>query len=122
MAGDYVDYPFHFDEKGRSAVTSADDHVLDMIHQVLFTNPGERVNRPEFGVGLLRAIFDPGAEEDLLAWQFLVQQALQRWLGDRIEVRSVTLEQRGTKLLVQIEYSELFSQVARTALFEVFVP
>ena len=109
---------------GRGLVGEADEqsHITQLIEQVLFTNPGERVNRPEFGCGLLRAVFDPGSEEDLLAWQFLVQQALQRWLGDRIQIQSVLLEQRDTMLYVQIEYSELFSQKARSASFEVIVP
>ena len=51
----YLDFPFTLDERGRSAVTDADDHIRDMIHLVLFTAPGERVNRPEFGCGVTRA-------------------------------------------------------------------
>lgn len=117
-----LNFPFILDGRGLVGEADEESHIRQLIEQVLFTNPGERVNRPEFGAGLLRAVFDPGSEEDLLAWQFLVQQSLQRWLGDRIELQSVVLEQRDTQLLIQIEYRELFSQLARSALFEVFVP
>ena len=115
-------FPLILDGRGLVGETDEKSHITQLIEQVLFTNPGERVNRPEFGCGLLRAVFDPGDAEDLLAWQFLVQQSLQRWLGDRIEIRSVTIEQQDTALYVQIEYSELFSQEARSAAFEVMVP
>ena len=46
---DYLDFPFDFDGSGRAARTDPDDHIKDMIYQVLFTSPGERVNLPNFG-------------------------------------------------------------------------
>ena len=48
-----LDYPFHFDTRGRTAETAEDEHIRDLIEQVLFTAPGERVNRPD-----LRLRFD----------------------------------------------------------------
>lgn len=35
--------------------------VRAMIEQILFTAPGERVNRPGFGVGAQHAVFDPNS-------------------------------------------------------------
>ncbi len=107
MAGPYVDYPFHFDEKGRSAVTTADDHVLDMIHQVLFTNPGERVNRPDFGCGLARLVFAPGHSALATATQFLVHGALQRWLAEVVQVESVDVLSGEGQLTVEVVYTRL---------------
>ena len=49
-----IAYPFHVDGRGRSAPADANEHIRQMIEQVLFTAPGERVNRPEFGTGLLQ--------------------------------------------------------------------
>ena len=50
-----IDFPFHFDSRGRTAETDDADHIRDMIEQLLFTNAGERVNRgrgsPEDGRG-----------------------------------------------------------------------
>ena len=58
-----IDFPFHFDSRGRTAGTGDDDHIRDMIEQLLFTNPGERVNRPDFGSGLQSLIFGPNSPE-----------------------------------------------------------
>ncbi|MEL6763593.1 MAG: GPW/gp25 family protein, partial [Cyanobacteria bacterium J06607_6] len=81
-----IDYPFHFDNLGRTATTPEADHVRDMIEQLLFTNPGERVNRPTFGSGLQQLIFAPNSPELAATLQYTLQAALQQWLGDVIEV------------------------------------
>ena len=81
-----IDFPFHFDGRGRTAATDDDDHIRDMIEQLLFTSPGERVNRPDFGSGLLQLVFAPNSPELAAALQFTMQAALQRWLGDLIDV------------------------------------
>ena len=44
-------FPYGFDTTGRTATTDLPDHIRDMILQILFTSPGERVNRPTFGSG-----------------------------------------------------------------------
>ena len=69
--------------------TDDDDHIRDMIEQFLFTNPGERVNRPDFGSGLLQLVFAPNSPELAAALQFTIQAGLQRWLGDLIEVQAL---------------------------------
>src|SRR6266478_6014580 len=87
-----VGYPFSFDNRGRSSDTTADDHIPDLIEQVLFTSPGERVNRPTFGCGLNQHVFAPNSPELAAATQFLVQGALQQWLGDLILVDTVQVD------------------------------
>jgi uncharacterized protein len=84
-----IDYPFHIDEKGRVAEASEDNHIQDLIEQVLFTSPGERVNRPDFGSGIMQLIFGKNNQELAVATQFLVQGALEQWLGDIIDIESV---------------------------------
>ncbi|MGI9491776.1 MAG: GPW/gp25 family protein [Geminicoccaceae bacterium] len=100
-----IDYPFHFDSLGRTARTSDADHVRDMIEQLLFTNPGERLNRPEFGSGLLQAIFAPNSPELATALQYTTQAALQRWLGDVIEVQSLEFAAEDSALRVLLRYA-----------------
>jgi uncharacterized protein len=100
-----IDYPFHFDGRGRTASTGEDDHIRDMIEEFLFTSPGERVNRPDFGSGLLQKIFDPNSPELAAALQFTVQAGLQRWLGDLIEVRALEVTAEDATLQVVIEYA-----------------
>ena len=87
-----IDFPFQFGSRGRTATTDDDDHVRDMIEQLLFTNAGERVNRPDFGSGLLQLIFAPNSPEMAAALQFTLQAALQQWLGDLIQIQALEVE------------------------------
>ena len=87
-----ADYPFHTSSLGRTALADEDKHIRNLIEQVLFTNPGERVMRPTFGSGLLQLVFAPNSPELAAATQLLVQGALQQWLGDRILVEAVQVE------------------------------
>ena len=98
----YLDHPLRLDSRGRVATTEADDHVRDMIYQVLFTNPGERVNRPDFGCGLLQLVFEPNSEVLATATQFLVQGALQRWLADVVQVEQVAITSEEERLTVDV--------------------
>ena len=99
-----IDYPFHLDGRGRTAQTDAEDHIRDLIEQVLFTAPGERVNRPSFGTGLQQLLFAPNGDELATATQFLVQGALQQWLGDLILVEAVQVDSRDEFLTVTVQY------------------
>jgi len=103
----FLDHPFHFDAKGRTATTDADDHVKDMIFQVLFTNPGERVNRPDFGCGLLQLVFMPNSDALATSTQFMVQGSLQRWLADVIQVEQVLVTNEEERLVVDVAYMRL---------------
>ena len=100
-----VDFPFHFGMRGRTSGTGDDDHIRDTIEQVLFTSPGERVNRPTFGSGLLQLVFTPNSDELAAASQFLVQGALQQWLGDLIQVDELQVESEDSTLRVTIQYT-----------------
>jgi phage baseplate assembly protein W len=99
-----IDFPFHFDARGRTATTDVDDHIRDMIEQFLFTNPGERVNRPDFGSGLLQMVFAPNSPELAAALQHTIQAGLQRWLGDLIQVQRLEVTSEEATLRVVVEY------------------
>jgi phage baseplate assembly protein W len=104
MSKFFLDHPFQIDRIGRVATTDADDHVRDMIYQVLFTNPGERVNLPDFGCGLLQLVFMPNSDALATATQFMVQGALQRWLADVIQVEQVRVLSKDETLVVDVVY------------------
>ena len=97
-------FPFRIDSRGRSALVYEDAHLRDMIEQVLFTAPGERVNRPDFGCGLLQLVFAPNSDALAAAVQMTVQGALQQWLGELIEVEDVRVESPGATLDVTVQY------------------
>jgi phage baseplate assembly protein W len=100
----HLDFPFHIDGRGRSAAVDDDGYIRDLIEQVLFTAPGERVNRPTFGSGLMQLVFAPNSAELAAATQFLVQGALQQWLGDLIQVEAVQVESEDATLRVTVQY------------------
>jgi phage baseplate assembly protein W len=99
-----IDFPFGFDHRGRTALAGDPDHLRDLIHQVLFTSPGERVMRPTFGSGLLQLMFAPNSTELAATTQLLAQAALQQWLGDLIVVESVNVEAEDATLRVTVQY------------------
>jgi len=105
IAKENMDYPFHFDPRGRTAETGDDEHVRDMIEQLLFTSPGERANRPDFGSGLLQLVFAPNSPELAAALQFTLQAALQRWLGDVIDVGALAVSSEDAALRVDLSYT-----------------
>lgn len=113
-----VDFPYQFDHRGRTAETGYEEHIRDMIEQVLFTSPGERVNRPTFGSGLLQLLFAPNSDELAGTTQFLVQGALQEWLGDLIQVETVQVESVESTLRVVVEYIIRRDQSRQTAKFD----
>jgi phage baseplate assembly protein W len=100
----HIDYPFRVDDRGRTADTTADDYVRDLVEQVLFTAPGERVNRPTFGSGVLRLVFEPNGAEVASATEFLVQSSLQQWLADVVEVQAVEVGHEESVLRVAVQY------------------
>jgi Bacteriophage baseplate protein W len=111
-----IEFPFHLHRRG--ADTADDDQyvVRDMIEQVLLTTAGERVNRPDFGCGLLQLTF--GTLSDVLetTLQTTIAGALQHWIGDLIQVESVQVESGAdldSALLVTVSYVDVWSQQHR---------
>ena len=100
----HLDFPYHFDSRGRTAATDDADHIRDLIYQVLFTSPGERVMRPDFGSGLLQLVFAPNSDVLAATTQMLVQGALQQWLGELIVVEAVSVEAQDSTLRVTVQY------------------
>ena len=117
MDGQRLDFPFQIDGRGRVATTGEDDHLRDMIYQVLFTNPGERVNRPDFGCGLLQLVFMPNSDALATATQYTVQGALQHWLGDVLQVEQIKVSAEEARLQVEVVYRRLGEPQARRVEF-----
>lgn len=112
-----IDFPYHIDGRGRTAQADTDGHIRDLIEQVLFTNPGERVNRPAFGSGLLRLVFAPNSDVLAGATQLAVQGALQQYLGDLIMVEAVSVDNVDASLVITIQYVVRRSQQRQVAQF-----
>jgi phage baseplate assembly protein W len=112
-----LDFPYHFSGLGRTATTGRDDHIRDLIEQVLFTSPGERVMRPDFGVGLLDLIFEPNSASLAATTQMLVHSALQLNLSHLIAVQGVDVENDDAALRIVVRYVVLLDRTAASATF-----
>lgn len=112
-----IAYSFKLNGRGRVADASPDEHIRQMMEQLLFTVPGERVNRPDFGCGLQQLVFEPNSDELTATTEFLVQGALQQWLGDRIILEGVTVESEESQLKVTIQYVVRQTQQPQVATF-----
>jgi uncharacterized protein len=99
-----IGFPFQVDGRGRIAATDYPGHIRDMIEQLLFTTPGERVEQPDFGCGLADLVFTPNSPELAAAVQASAQGALQRWLGDVITVDSLTVSADDSALSITVNY------------------
>lgn len=113
-----IDFPLHFDSRGGTARTDSDDHIRDMIEQLLFTNPGERVNRPDFGSGLLDLVFAPNSAELAAALQFTMQASLQGWLGDLVDIEALEVQSEDATLRVAVRYVVKRTGESRTEIIE----
>lgn len=100
----WFDNPLHIDGRGRTAGTTLDDHIRDMIYQLLFTAPGERVNRPDFGCGVRRLLFEGNSSVLAIATQFLIQGSLERWLGHLIITNRVEVTNIEEQLAIRVVY------------------
>ena len=112
-----VGFPLRADTSGRTAGAGEDAHVRQLIEQLLFTEPGERVNRPDFGGGLRRLVFSANSPEVASATEYLVQGALQRFLGDRLQVESVQVRSDEARLEITVQYRLLRTQERRVEQF-----
>src|SRR5215471_12788486 len=109
----FLKFPYSVSGSGIPNTTTADDHLRDLILQVLFTVPGERVNLPQFGVGVQQLVFEPSSETLRASAQFLISTNLQEWLGDQINVERVDVNSvpgEENQVTIEITYSKNSTQ------------
>lgn len=102
-----IRHPFAVDIARGTIAEETDyaEHVEQMMFQVLFTAPGERINRPDFGCGVKRLVFAPNSEPAAALAQVSIYQALTRWLGTAIAVENVNVQSIDEKLEISIVYT-----------------
>lgn len=96
-------------------------HVDQLIRQVLLTNPGERINLPDFGCGLRRMVFAPNNPAAASLLKVTVLQALDRWLGTVVKVEDAEVGAIEETLTVRLRYVILARQERRYLNLEVAV-
>ena len=100
----HIGSPRSADQRGRTRAVGREAWVRSLIEAVLFTAPGERVNRPDFGSGLNQLVFAGNDAALAAATQVTVQGALQTWLADLADVESVTVTSTDARLEVTVTY------------------
>ena len=116
-SGNEIAFPFQVTPHGRVATATWEQHVEQMIEQVLFTAPGERVNRPDFGCGVMSLVFAGESDALVAATQFLIQGSLQRWLGDVIVVNAVLVQAVESTFSITIQYTLKATGAPQSATF-----
>ena len=113
----YVAFPYSTDGRGRTHEAAREAWLHGLIEQLLFTLPGERVNRPDFGCGLMQLVFAPNSPELAVTVQALVQASLQQWLGQLLRIDEVAASSEDATLTVAVRYTVLETQQAGEAQF-----
>lgn len=114
----HVGYPLSFDHRGRTGARGYERYVRELVEQVLFTNPGERVNRPEFGCGVLQLVHAPNSDQLAAAVQVSIQSSLQRWLGELLSVEALEVEHADSTLRISLVYRLLANGQRQFETFE----
>ena len=112
-----IAFPYSIDIAGRSSEASQSEHLRQLIEQILFTSPGERVNRPNFGCELRRIVFTPERAELTAAIEAMVQGAITQWAGHLIQLLTVDIRLDGDTAIVTIRYVENLTRETRVATF-----
>jgi Bacteriophage baseplate protein W len=113
-----VSFPLRFDHRGRTAQSADERYVRELIEAVLFTSPGERVMRPDFGCGVAQLVFAPNSPELAGTTQMLVQGALTQWLGDLLAVQAVDVRAEDSTLRITVSYTLRGDDTQRVATLE----
>lgn len=103
----HVGFPLRATAQRRTALLDDDAYLRALVEAVIFTRPGERVNRPQFGSGIHQLVFAPAGGDLAEATRALVHGALQRALGDLMRVEEVAVESVEASISVTIIYTPL---------------
>ena len=114
---EYLAFPFSI-RSGRAAAVDAATHVRQIIELVLFTEPGERVNRPDFGAGADRLVFEPDNDALAVAVKHLVQSALQRYSDGLFRLQSLDVAADGAALAITVVYVDTVTILPQTLVLE----
>jgi len=102
-----VGWNFPVAQTGReTAMASYEEDVRQAVLIILFTNPGERVMRPDFGAGLNDFLFEPINSTTLATIKKRIEDSLIDW-EPRIDVMTVSVspdDKNAARLIIEITY------------------
>ncbi len=114
----YLDLSYRVDGSGRTATTGdRARRVRNLLEAVLFTAPGERVMRPDFGSGVPEMLFDANSEALETAADFLIRAAVQRYLSDVLVLSELTVNRNEGELHITVVYTLVGEDEQQTETF-----
>jgi hypothetical protein len=113
----HIRFPFQLDPSHDVAHSHREDHIQELIEELLFVSPGERVNRPDFGCPLIEQVFAAETDEIAATTETMVRTSLQQWLGSLIQVLGVTVKYQNDQMIVTVSYRDRQTQKPATARF-----
>ncbi|THD35872.1 MAG: hypothetical protein E7773_07945 [Sphingomonas sp.] len=108
-----IAFPYRLAPSGQTETSDLDDYIRDLLAQIVFTDPGERVNRPDFGCSLRRLVFTDGRSETTAAVEALIHSALRQWVGEVVQIQQVDVTTADSLVAVTIGYLDVHSQTLR---------
>ncbi len=118
MSG-HLSFPFRIGSNGRTAqVNSLEEHVHDELIQLLLTNLGERAFLPEFGGGLRQLVFEPTDPATKGITKAQITQAIETWLGQRVQLENLIVEANNNIIEVEIQYRLVATEESRVMRFQ----
>lgn len=115
----HLAFPFHIAPNGRTAAPrSLEAHISQELQQLILTNPGERVNLPEFGGGARGLIFEEISDVTAGLTKARITQAITRWLGHRVTLEELLVETHNEIIEIEIKYRIAGTKESRAMRFQ----
>ena len=100
----WLGFPYQIDATGRTMTVGATRHVADLVELVVLTEPGERVNLPNFGAGVQSLVFGALGGQLIANTEGMIAGALMQWLDSYIVNQKVSVSADTAKLIIRITY------------------
>lgn len=100
-------FPFRISSDGRPERVDRRTTLRHQLEQLLFTLPGTRVNRPEFGCGVQRLVFEGADIEAAATAEYLISTSIRRYLGELVSLDTVRVSVDDSTLYIDILYTRL---------------
>ncbi|HZH03072.1 MAG TPA: GPW/gp25 family protein [Myxococcaceae bacterium] len=103
--GRNLHFPFQLGDRGVPLTANYLQTVRQQLEQLLFTVPGERVNRPRFGCGIQRLVFGSASPEAATAAEYVIKINIQEFMGELVKLDAVKVTAEDATLFVDILYT-----------------
>lgn len=98
-------FPFGIADRGAARSVPREEQIGQQLEQLLFTIAGERVDRPAFGCGVQRLVFEGASPTSAATAEYTISINIRRYMTDIIILDAVRVTTDDTTLYVDILYT-----------------